>query len=78
MTILIYPCLPPNGRRETHAMATEFQVYSVEIIEPGSSQLQGINSLVIPRITIKATKTVDDTRAVPLMRYIGTNTVIRY
>ena len=28
----------PNGRRETHAMATEFQMHPAGIIETGSSQ----------------------------------------
>ena len=61
----------PNGRRETHAMATEFQVHPAGIIEPGTAQLPGISTLVIPRLTAKQYKSVDDTRAIPLMHYTG-------
>ena len=61
----------PNGRRETHAMATEFQVHPTGIIEPALAQLPGISTLVIPRLTTKQYKSNDDTRAVPLMHYTG-------
>ena len=61
----------PNGRRETHALATEFQVHPAGIIEPGTAQLPGISTLVIPRLTAKQYKSVDDTRAIPLMHYTG-------
>ena len=57
----------PNERRETHAMATEFQVHPAGIIEPALVQLPGISTLVIPRLTTKQCKSNDDTRSVPLI-----------
>ena len=66
----------PNGRRETHAMATEFQIHPAGIIEPGTAMLPGISTLVIPRLTAKQYKSVDDTRAIPLMHYTGAKKVI--
>ena len=53
----------PNGHRETHAMATEFQVHPAGIIQPGTAQLPGLSTLVIPRLTAKQYKSLDDTRA---------------
>ena len=61
----------PNGRRETHAMATEFQVHPAGIIQPDTAQLPGLSTLVIPRLTAKQYKSLDDTRAIPLMHYTG-------
>ncbi|MCG7883058.1 MAG: hypothetical protein JAY96_15870 [Candidatus Thiodiazotropha endolucinida] len=66
----------PNGRRETHAMATEFQIHPAGIIEPGTAQLPGISTLVIPRLTSKQYKSSGDTRAIPLMHYTGPKKVI--
>ena len=65
----------PNGRRETHAMATEFQVHPAGMIEPALVQLPGISTLVIPRLTAEQFKSNDDTRAVPLMHYTGSQRV---
>ena len=65
----------PNGRRETHAMATEFQMHPAGIIECGSAN-PGISTLTIPRITIKQSKSVDITNAVPLLHYTGPKKVI--
>ena len=59
----------PNGRRETYAMATEFQVHPAGIIQPGTAQLPGLSTLVIRRLTAKQYKSLDDTRAIPLMHY---------
>ena len=47
----------PNGRHETHAMATEFQMHPAGIIESGSAQ-SGISTLAIPRLTSKLAKSV--------------------
>ena len=61
----------PNGRRDTHAMATEFQVHPAGIIQPGNAQLPGLNTLVISRFNAKQYKSLDDTRAIPIMHYTG-------
>ena len=58
----------PNGCRETHAMATEFQMHPAGIIETGSAQL---GALIIPRLTAKQSKTVGNARAILLMHYTG-------
>ena len=63
--------LTPNGRHETHALATEFQIHTSGIIELGTAQLPGISNLVIPRLTAKQYKSVDDTSAIPFMHYTG-------
>ena len=42
----------PNGRRETHAMATEFQMHLAGGVHPG------ISSLIFPRLTAKQGKSV--------------------
>ena len=39
----------PNGRRETHAMAIEFQQHPLDIIECGSAKA-GLLNLTIPRL----------------------------
>ena len=64
----------PNGRRETHAMATEFQMHPAGIIETGSSQ-PGISTLTIPRLTPKQVKSVNS-RAIPLIHYTGLKKVL--
>ena len=60
----------PNGRRETHAMATQFQSHPAGIIEFGSAQ-PGISTLTIPRLTSKQAKLVGRNRAIPLLHYTG-------
>ena len=65
----------PNGRRETHAMATEFQMHPAGIIESGSAQ-SGISTLTIPRLTSKLAKSVGCNRAIPLLHYTGPKKVV--
>ena len=65
----------PNGRRETHSMATEFQKHPAGIIEADSAQ-PGISTLVLPRLTLNQAKTVGKIRAVPLMHYSGPKKVM--
>ncbi len=65
----------PNGRRETHAMATEFQMHPAGIIESGSAQ-SGISTLTIPRLTYKLAKSVGCNRAIPLLHYTGPKKVV--
>ena len=54
----------PNGRRETHAMATEFQMHN-------GSVHPGISALVFPQLTIQQAKSVGKNRAIPLVHYAG-------
>ena len=65
----------PNGRRETHAMATEFQMHPAGIIETGRAHT-GISTLIIPRLTSKQAKSASNNRAIPLMHYTGPKKVI--
>ena len=65
----------PNGRRETYAMATEFQMHPDGIIETGSSQ-PGISNIMIPRLIPKQVKSVNNSRAVPLIHYTGPKKVL--
>lgn len=65
----------PNGRRETHAMATEFQMHPAGIIETGGSQ-PDISSLIIPRLTSKEAKSVGTNRSIPLLHYAGPKKVM--
>ena len=51
-------------------MATEFQMHPAGIIETGSSQ-PGISTLTIPRLTPKQVKSVNNSRAIPLIHYTG-------
>ena len=60
----------PNGRRETHAMATEFQMQPAGIIEAGTAHT-GITTLIIPRLTSNEAATVGNNKAVQLMHYTG-------
>ena len=60
-----------NGRPVTHAIATKFQVHPAGIIQPGTAQLPRLSTLVIPRLTAKQYKSLDDTSAIPLMHYTG-------
>ena len=50
----------PNGRSDSHAMVTQFQV------QPGTAQLPGINTLAGPWFTALQYKSVGDTRSIPL------------
>ena len=59
----------PNGRRETHAMATEFQMHPAGIIN-GSTQ-PGISILIFPRLTSQQAKSVGKNRAIPLIHYMA-------
>ena len=59
----------PNGRRETHAMATEFQMHPPGIVE--GSIHSGISSLVIPHLTLNQAKSLDKNRAISITHYTG-------
>ncbi len=59
----------PNGRRETHAMATEFQMHPAGIIN-GSTE-PGISTLIFPRLTSVQAKSVGKNRAIQLVHYTG-------
>ena len=65
----------PNGRRETHAMATEFQMHPAGIIETGSSQ-PGISTLIMPHLSSEDAKSVGNNRAIPLVHYAGPKKVM--
>ena len=65
----------PNCRRETHAMATEFQMHPGGIIESGSTQ-SCISTLTIPRLTSKLAKSVGCNRAIPLLHCTGHKKVV--
>ena len=65
----------PNGRRETHAMATEFQMHPAGIVEAGGVH-PGISSLVFLRLTAKQAKSVGKGKAIPLMHYTGPKKII--
>ena len=62
----------PNGRRETHVMAHEFQQHPSGIIEMGSAQ-SGEMHLVIPRLPNTAARNlnISTSRSVPLQHYSG-------
>lgn len=64
----------PNGRRETHAMATEFQVHPNAITESSNAQ-PAISDLVIPRLTSRQVKFLKRDKAIPLLHYSGTKNV---
>ena len=64
----------PNGRRETHAMATEFQMHPAGIIN-GNTQ-PGISTAIIPRLTSKQAKSVGKNRAIPIIHYTGPKEVM--
>lgn len=66
----------PNGRRETHAMATEFQVHPAGIIESGTAQQPGVDTILIPRLTAKQLKNTGGTTAITLMHYNGPKRVL--
>ena len=51
----------PNGHRETHAMATEFQMHPAGIIN--SRAKPGMSTLVFPRLTAQQAKSVGKNRA---------------
>ena len=56
-------------------MATEFQMHPAGIIETGNSQ-PGISTIMIPRLTPKQVKSVNNSRAVPLIHYTGPKKVL--
>ena len=56
----------PNGHRETHAMATEFQMHPIN----GNTQ-PGISTLIFPRLTSQQAKSVGKNRALPLVHCTG-------
>ena len=56
-------------------MATEFQMQPAGIIETGSSQLD-ISTLMIPRLTPKQVKSVNNSRAIPLIHHTGPKKVL--
>ena len=58
----------PNGCRETHAMATEFQMHPARDV--GSSP-PALDKIVIPRLTSNQAKLVGKDKAVPLVHYTG-------
>ena len=62
----------PNGRRETHVIAHEFQQHPSGIIEMGSAQ-SGEMNLVIPRLpnTAARNRNISTSRSVPLQLYFG-------
>ena len=61
----------PNGRRETHAMATEFQLHPAGIIETSCDVNSEMSALTIPRLTAKETKNVGKNRAVKIIHHAG-------
>ncbi len=65
----------PNGRRETHAMAIEFQNHPAGIIEMGPAQ-PCISRLKIPRLSSKQAKQVGKNRSVNLEHYTGPKKVV--
>ena len=54
----------PNGRCETHVMATEFLMHPIK----GNTQ-PGISTLIFSRLTSQQAKYVDKNRAIPLVHY---------
>ena len=56
-------------------MATEFQMHPAGIIETGSSQT-GISTLMIPRLTPKQVKSVNNIREIQLIHYTGPKKVL--
>ena len=64
-----------NSRRETHAMATEFQMHPAGIIETGCANL-GFSSLAVPRLTRKEAKSVGENRAILIQHYTGPKKVL--
>jgi hypothetical protein len=60
----------PNGRRETHAMSTEFQQHPTGIIETSCCEHE-INDFIIPRLSTTQAKLLGKNKAIPLMHYSG-------
>lgn len=65
----------PNGRRETHAMATEFQLHPAGIVEAQSAH-HGFNELTIPRIANQKTKSDGRDKVLPLLHYTGPKKIL--
>uniref|UniRef100_UPI00358E0907 uncharacterized protein n=1 Tax=Myxine glutinosa TaxID=7769 RepID=UPI00358E0907 len=59
----------PNGCRETHVMAHEFQMNPAGIIEKGSAEL-GVMNLVIPRLP-RSVAQVHQAQSISLVHYTG-------
>ena len=68
----------PNGRRDIHVMAQEFQQHPSGILETGSAQPVSIN-LVIPCLQLSASRSlnISTSRFVPLQHYTGPKRSIR-
>ena len=60
----------PNGRRETHVMAHEFQTNATGIIEKGEVE-PGLMNLKIPRLPRSSCDTINNMPAIPLQHYTG-------
>ena len=60
----------PNGRRDTHVMAHEFQQHPAGIIEKGSAE-PGVMNLVIPRLMRTVACSRSSSRYVQLDHYTG-------
>ena len=62
----------PNGRRDTHVMAQEFEQHPSCILETGSAQPESIN-LVISYLLLSASRSLklSNSRSVPLQHYTG-------
>ena len=62
----------PNGRRDTHVMAQEFEQHPSCILETGSAQPGSMN-LVIPCLLLSASRSLklSTSRSVPLQHYTG-------
>ncbi len=64
----------PNGRRETHAMATEFQSHPVMITENNSHP--GISAIKIPRLALNKGKSIRSLNTIPFLHYSGPKKVL--
>ena len=60
----------PNGRRETHVMAHEFQMTPESNLE-NSSTMHGVMNLVIPRLLKSVAQSLQHTPSVTLQHYQG-------
>lgn len=65
----------PNGRRETHAMATEFQIHRATVCNNDKSQ-PTVSNIVIPRLAPKYIKSSNNTSTIPFLHYTGPKKVI--
>ncbi|KAH3748409.1 hypothetical protein DPMN_182854 [Dreissena polymorpha] len=65
----------PNGRRETHAMATEFQVHPAGLVQSTESN-NSMMSLTTPRLTAKQSRRVESDNTWKLLHYTGPKKVL--